>query len=202
MHNILLDDNIDFHYNPFAGINLEEVGSILVPKFDVEALVQKIETSESLIVEFVGKKGRGKTTHLVHLHHHLSQYPIYLLNRGANFKEILDDSSPVVFIDSMHHLNMVQRNAIFRKKNIVILTTHWTKALEYRLSGKPLLRIRFRGLTLPMLRSIVHKRLMLARTDHSQDILINDEALRFLLKKHKDDYRAIINELFDNFQHL
>jgi hypothetical protein len=143
--------DLEFHFNPFAGVVHEDITEILVPKFNVPSLLRKIQKDDPRIVELVRRKGRGKTTHLLHLQQHLPQYPIFLLNKGACFEEILHHPSPVVFIDSMHHLNIVQRQRIFRQKRVVVLTTHWTKAWEYALAGKPMHRLRFRGLSVDAL---------------------------------------------------
>ena len=80
----LIDGNHhDFHFNPFSGVLAEDIPDILVPRFDIESLVKEIENSEHFLMEFVGKHGRGKTTHLKYLHEACPHYPLFLLTKHS-----------------------------------------------------------------------------------------------------------------------
>ncbi|MFK7972168.1 MAG: hypothetical protein AB8F95_17495 [Bacteroidia bacterium] len=185
------------HQNPFAGVDLDTVEQIIVPRFDVDDLVQKIRQAESLVVAFEGKKGRGKTTHLALLHQKLPECPFFKLNSDANVQSILSHPSPIVLIDSIHHLSLSERLAVYKAKKVVILSRHWRRGWEYRLAKKQVHRIPFKGISLSVLKSIVEKRL--AGTSRS-NMMLDDTTLNKLIAKHGDHYRGIINELFDQFQ--
>ncbi|MEZ4686351.1 MAG: hypothetical protein R3B47_09870 [Bacteroidia bacterium] len=196
----ILNQHTEFHYNPFAGVSQDDIHRILVPKFDMEALAAEIMQEQPLLVEFVGKKGRGKSTHLSFLHQIIPQYPLFSLNRGADFSSIIRHASSVILIDSIHHLNFFQRRQLFNQKQVVIYTCHRSKAWEQCFIGKQKKRFRFRGLSLELLKEIVRLRIGLAVKEPESEINLNEAALKRLLSTYKDDYRAIINALFDQFQ--
>ena len=78
-----------FNFNPFGGLNDQEILKVIVPKFNFETLIELLDSKEQLIVEFVGKKGRGKTLHLRCLQLLLNKYPAFYLDKGAQLQEIL-----------------------------------------------------------------------------------------------------------------
>lgn len=43
-----------------------------------------MEIRKELLIELIGKQGRGKTTHLTFLHQNVKESPIYYLHRGSN----------------------------------------------------------------------------------------------------------------------
>lgn len=189
-----------FNYNPFAGIDKEDIGDIIVPQFDIEAIVEKIRSEEELIIELVGRQGRGKTTHLTYLHQHVPEFSIYYLTVASNYyHEILHDAAEVIFIDSIHHLNLFQRNSIFKNKKIVIFTAHYSRKHEYLFAGKRYLTIRFRGINKEILKQLVVKRLQQASTEDTE-ITLSDTELEHLISKYNDNYRGIVNSLYDKFQ--
>ena len=189
-----------FNYNPFAGVAREEVGDIIIPRFDIQPIVEKIKSTDSLLIELVGRQGRGKTTHLMYLQQQVTEFPIYYLKDKTDYYgEILNDASDVIFIDSIHHLHIFQRINVFKTKRIVIFTTHYSRKHEYLLARKSYLTIRFRGINKDILKQLVLKRLQQASADEI-NISINDAELEHLISKYNDNYRAIINSLYDKFQ--
>ena len=200
MDQILLNQNLKFNYNPFSGLEQHEIQQVLVPQFDIPTIFEKINNSAPLLMEFLGKQGRGKTTHLTHLHQHTPQYPIFLLNASSNYRSILEHPSDVVFIDSIHHIPLFCRIKIYQTKRIVIFTTHWTRKWESFFIKKVFHRIRFSGITEDKLSQIIQNRLKLASQNKNVTIQINSLEVKRLIKIYGDDYRAIINHLYDKFQ--
>lgn len=191
----------NFEYNPFAGILEDDLEEILVPRFDLGEIILKINTSESLAIEFLGKKGRGKTTHLVYLQKKLNQYPIFLLNRNSTLLDIIKHPSKIIFIDSIHHLNILERIKLFREKKVIIYTTHWSKKGECYLGGKKCYSINFNGINSETLLEIVNKRLKLSAIEELEDeTLFSINEIDALIKQFGDNYREIINHLFKKYQ--
>lgn len=188
-------------FNPFSGILAEDLEKIIIPKFDVASIYAQIQQSESIAIEFVGKQGRGKTTHLVYLQRQMPQYPIYLLNAHSNPSKLLQEKSEVIFIDSIHHLSIFNRLKLFKSKKKIIYTTHWSRKIECFLVGKKHYAIPFKGTTKEILRELLNKRLQLAA---SSNLYINEEFsdtdIEVLLKQFGDNYRAIINHLYEKYQ--
>ena len=98
MNNLILNQNLTFHYNPFSGLEQHDVEYALVPQFDIPTIIKKINDAEALLVEFVGKQGRGKTTHLMHLQQYFPQYPIFMLNASSNYHSILKHPSDIFLL--------------------------------------------------------------------------------------------------------
>jgi hypothetical protein len=190
-----------FKYNPFAGVDHEEVAQILVPRFDTEDILNKIISSDELLIELIGRQGRGKTTHLTFLHQKLKEIPIYYLHAGENnYQEILSDKSETVFIDSIHHLNIYQRLQVFKAKKTIIFTTHFTRKFEGLVVKKPIFQIRFKGIDKALLRKLVTKRLQFISSELTEELIISDLELEQLIAQYGDNYRGIVNHLYDKFQ--
>ncbi|WP_299682935.1 hypothetical protein [uncultured Dokdonia sp.] len=191
-----------FEFNPFAGVLEEDLEQIIVPVFDIDAISNQIECTDSLAIEFIGKQGRGKTTHLRYLQKQLNSYPIFLLTKTtANLSNILEHDADVVFVDSIHHLSVFERLQLFKAKRVVIYTTHWSRKYTCVLINKKYYSIPFKGITVAVLRSIIDKRLRLASNNsiHIDDVFVNND-LQLLIKKFGDSYRGILNYLYEQYQ--
>ena len=68
-----------FHFNPFCGVLDEDLNKIIESRFDLNQLAERITMASKLAVEFIGKKGRGKTTHLRALYQITENASLYLL---------------------------------------------------------------------------------------------------------------------------
>ena len=191
-----------FEFNPFAGVLEEDLEQILVPVFNVADIIDEIKHTESLAIEFLGKQGRGKTTHLRYLHRQLNEYPLFLLSKtNANLHTILENKDSVVFVDSIHHLSVFERIQLFKAKRVVIYTTHWSRKYACVLTNKKHYSISFKGITVTILRNILDRRLRLASngTIHINDVFTNND-LRVLIKRFGDNYRGILNYLYEQYQ--
>jgi hypothetical protein len=191
-----------FEYNPFSGVLEEDLEKILVPVFDVADISHEIEHADSLAIEFIGKQGRGKTTHLRCLQKKMSNYPIFLLNATtACISDIITHESDVVFVDSIHHVSISDRIQLFRAKRVVIYTTHWSRKFSCIYVGKKHFSIRFKGITIDTLRYVLGKRLQLASKNKIDvDDLFTEKELQSLIRKFGDNYRGIINHLYEQYQ--
>ena len=191
----------NYNFNPFAGVLDHEIDHTIVPKFSVAEIVSDIENNPSIAIEFLGKQGRGKTTHLVWLQQQLPQYPIFLLEKNPNSTEVIEHVSDVVFVDSIHHFSFAERIQLFKAKRVVIYTTHSTRKLTCALSQKQLKVIRFKGIDTNILRKIIENRLLLAQKDSQlHRVHFSESELQKLVKTYGDNYRGIINKLYEKYQ--
>lgn len=190
-----------YYYNPFAGIMEDDIQDIIVPRFDVNDLILNIKSKRSISVEFVGKQGRGKTTHLTFLHQQMNNFPVYYLDSNSTLSDILNDDSTTVFVDSIHHLSFRERIQLFKSDKNIIYTTHWQKRLENLVSKRRPYRIQFNGIKAKTLKDILNKRLKNASKVYleKEDEFTLDDA-HVLIIRFKDDYRGIINHLFAKYQ--
>ncbi len=192
--------NNQYKYNPFSGVLEDDIEKILVPKFNLKNIISKINNPDSLNIEFLGKQGRGKTTHLVYLQKQMTKYPIFLLNSNSTISDIIKHKASIVFIDSIHHLNIFERVRLFRVKEKVIYTTHWPRKLDCFLAGKSNYSIKFKGISKEILLEILNKRLQLASYKKKEQEIVSNNDIQLLIKKFGDNYRGIINYLYEQYQ--
>ena len=198
---LLKTKGLQFHYNPFSGVTDDDISDILIPKKEVVDLIDQFQPHNRLVIELVGEKGRGKTTHLRYLHQQLSsEYPLFLLNSNSSFENIIKHPSQIVLVDSIHHLSVFQRQKLYKNKRLVIFTTHHSKKWEGRLAGRKIESIYFKDLDEFLLEKIIIRRLKMAMLKDNPEPALNRPVLLQLLKKYRDDYRAIMNFLYDEFQ--
>lgn len=192
---------IRYKYNPYGGLTAEEQEKVLVPKIDFQQLLEDIEQSEKILIEFVGKKGRGKTSHLKIINQlHPSSELFLLRTKSKQFQEICESDKEVVLIDSIQHLNLKERLKLYRSKRKIVLTTHISRFLEYKMVKIEYRTYRFAGIERSHLSEILKRRLLLA-AERQQEVNINEKALDLLVDTYKDDYRSILHHLYKNFEH-
>ncbi len=89
MEKALINRSLNFNFNPFGGVGEEDLVKVIVPHFDLRQVVEAIQSGESIVIELVGQKGRGKTLHLNILQKALKQYPLFSLNGKIALKKIV-----------------------------------------------------------------------------------------------------------------
>lgn len=198
---IILNDDLDFKFNPFGGITIEELKQIIVPKKFFPDLKKAITSPTPSVIELVGKQGRGKTTHLNYLHQLFPQYPILHFTKKNKIitKSILNKK--IIFLDSIHHLSFSKRIKVYKNFQKIILTTHQTRILEYKWARQNHQSFYFRGIDKNDLKTVIENRIQsaLIQPTNSQ-IKINEKYLSQLLLNFKDDFRGILNHLYENFK--
>ncbi|MEL6135364.1 MAG: hypothetical protein AAFR59_18555, partial [Bacteroidota bacterium] len=128
--------------------------------------------------------------------------PFYPLHAHSPTDQLVAESSDVILIDSIHHLSFGKRLQLFRKKKVLIFTTHFDRKWECLLVGQKLVSYRFRGLSAEVLHEIVSKRLALASLDATGQSAVDPQHLARLHKKYGDNLRGILNHLYQEFQNL
>ena len=131
--------------NPFSGIFDSDLTNIIVPKYDIAVISKLISThNANVAIEFIGRQGRGKTTHLKYYERQLGMPIFELSEEHASLEDILASSAELVLVDSIHHLNFRERVQLFTVKKTVIYTTPITRYLSVKLAKKPLKQLKFK----------------------------------------------------------
>lgn len=191
---------LNYNFNPFGGLSDQEVPNVIITQIDLDALTSFIRSKEAFIIELVGKKGRGKTLHLKYLNLVLEDTSIFHLDEHATLEDIISNTADLILIDSIHHLNLMDRIKLFKRKKKIILTTHLSRSWEYTLANKAFKRFRFKGINSNLLKSILENRLRIASKNMEGDHPINPAKVEALIDTYKDDFRSILNHLYDEFQ--
>lgn len=197
MKKLILTKNLHFKYNPFGSISQDELEQIIVPKKSIKKMLDDINTEEGMIVQLVGFKGRGKSTHLFHLHQIIDKYPLIRLSEQSSFEELNACDSEGIFIDSIHHLPFRKRIETYKRFNKIILTTHFTRGVEYFFAGKKYHSYPIKGIEKADLLEIIKRRITIAQSNPiEKTVEVNEQLIDDLLRKYKDNIRGIINELY------
>lgn len=197
----LKDSKQKYSFNPFSGILDDDLSGLIVPKIDAASILAKIEASESIVIELTGKKGRGKSTHLLFLQQQLSQFPLIRLRKGSSLANVLNSNSETIFLDSIHHLSFKERYTLFKSDRNLIFTTHTSRKLECYLAGRQLHSIKISGIDSSTLLEVLNKRLQLAAKQKlTAEDLFKDQDCEKMIGQFGDNLRGIINHLYDKFQ--
>ena len=192
---------LTYHFNPFGGLNTDELKQVFVPRSFSSAIIEDLKNDQIKIIEFVGAKGRGKTTHLRWLQRQCSSYPIFLLNAKSDFSTIIAASdAPILFVDSVHHLNIRQRVQLYHSKPKIVLTTHRRRFLEYKIADVPHKSYSFKGIGVDSLTAIIRNRIALSSNMPKEEIHFDQKIIHRLIQEYGDNYRGILNHLYDQFQ--
>jgi len=189
----------DLDYNPFGGLKDEELRVVLSERYDLSEIVKEVEAGENLIIEFIGKKGRGKTTHLRRLSQLLPE-SFYFNPDIQSVSEIKIDY-PVILLDSFHKLSLFQRQSLMKQhQGVIIHTDHFSRFAEYFFCNKKWKTYLFKGLDINVLGAIVKQRIKVVNPNIDQYLLIDKEQIRLLLDAFGDDYRGILNFLYTAYR--
>lgn len=184
--------------NPFGGLDARQLPDIVQPRPFTDEVRQHIRAGGRRALQFIGRQGRGKTTHLRLLAGEFPEGSLHMLPRESSEEAMLADPSPLLFVDSIHHLSFAGRRALFRKDAFIVFTTHYTRWPACRSVGMPLTSYRFRGLTVPEMTAIIRARTQDAMEDPGERWAIDEDAVQSLVRKFGDDYRGILNYLYQH----
>ena len=195
---LILNEGLEYYFNPFGGLDDEEIFSVIQPKYEIENILSILKSKHPTIIQFLGNKGRGKTTHLKALFQHHNDAEIFYLDR----KHIKMDQIQrnVIFIDSVGRISLSKRMKLWSKKsNSYVITTHWNRRLEFWLAGRTCRTYYFKGLCIQDLEKTIRYRIALATNLAPDQIIINSSVSIKLLEKFGDNFRDILNYLYKLF---
>lgn len=195
---------LNLKYNPFSFLDTTELSEVLEDRIDLNALAAKMNTSDSFYIEFIGKKGRGKSSQLLKLfNEYFPSHSFVELKRGS--KQSVESTSNILFVDSFQLLSIPNKWKLLKEQKRVVIAAH---------SSHDVLPFSRRGFTekvnfskLPidsiLLQSIVNSRLKLAQLDSGKSVpKIKPNYLMKLLETYQNDLRSIQLALYDEFVEL
>jgi len=199
MNPLILNKGLSFCYNPFGGISDSELALVIIPHSFTNEIQGLIQKKGKLIIELVGAKGRGKTSHLKLIQQQNPTAPIFLLSNAKKFDSIRLIESNLIFIDSIHHLSFRQRLILFKQNRTIVLTTHSRRFLEYKIAGAAYKSYPFKGINPKKLKTILQNRIGLATNTPPNQIILDQSRITKLIQQFNDNYRGILNYLYENF---
>lgn len=212
-------ERLNLRRNPFGELSFDEWGQAVVPDLDIVALARRLRAAadgQGLVVQFLGHRGRGKTSHLMALRRQLPDAPYRHFPEGGPKLKSVDEvlcgdgfaDAPVLFLDETQRLPRRVRRALFRhvreRGRSLVLGTHQNHRRQIRTAGLDFVGHEVRGLAPAKLLAICERRFALAtrRPPPAPVPTLGEDAARLLIERHGDDLRAILSDLYDVVQRL
>lgn len=191
-------EHLNLRFNPFGERPLTERSALAI--VDIQEDLAFLERERAALI-FRAHPGRGKTTHLLAIRAALDRSAPYIhLREGEAIPRI--PSAPLLFIDELQRLPIVERWRLFRRPGRLVIGTHAEHRPGLLLSRRPVRLRRLRGLDAARLRAILERRIEGARRGNGPLPRLEDESLEALIRRHGDSVRAIEHELYELFQTL
>jgi hypothetical protein len=186
--------HLNLRRNPFGELTAAERTSLAV--VDAEAHAARLRRPPAA-VQVIGRCGAGKTTHLLAIAARLPGARVVRLDRGEPVPD-----APALVLDEVQWLPRRERLRLFRRRCAFAIGSHEDVGAELSAEGVPTATIRLDGMSVDRLRVIVERRIEHARRGPGPVPRVPDAALEALVRRHRDDVRAMESELYDAFQSL
>jgi len=198
---IVLNEGIKFRFNPFGGLSTDELDQVIDPNIHLVKIKQLLAQEKKLVVELVGKKGRGKSTHLKLLHRSVRDSTLFNLHQKQDvLDEILKCDSSLIIIDSIHHLNLLERFKVYHLNKSIVFSTHFSRTFEFFFLKRVLMSYTMKGISTKDLNSMIIERVRLASSFEGK-VQLNNQIIDQLLDQYGDDYRGILKDLYYRFDY-
>lgn len=192
--------NLNLKYNPFSYLNDRELFLVTIERIDLENLKAEMDTKSSFFIEFYGKKGRGKSTHLQVLYYKYFKDAVFYKLHKAN-KYTIVPTPKVLIIDSFQLLSLKNRIQLLNTQKKLIVSAHYSHSFLRATTGLKK-KISFSALHLDVatLERIIILKLRLARLDAGIALpKLKYAYLEQLIIKYNNNLRGIQLELYHQF---
>lgn len=194
---------LNLRYNPFAYLNDEELLEVTEDRINLEAIADKIDSSDSCLVQFYGKKGRGKSTHLQALHkHYFPEATFYKLQK--NGKISIEKTEGILFIDSFQLLSLKNQLELLNSQQKLIIGAHHSCSILNFKQRQYHQKINFSDLKteINFINEMVNSRMKLARLHPEKPIpKLKNSLLEELHDQYQNNLRGIQESLYEFFLH-
>ncbi|HIK92638.1 MAG TPA: hypothetical protein EYG03_11735 [Planctomycetes bacterium] len=189
--------HLNLRRNPFGEFSEDERTSLAL--VDVDAIITRLNDPH-YVVQFIGEKGYGKTTHLL---------AIRLRLRAAGYVHIPEgERAPIpsgrpILIDEAQRLTRWQQFQVFRSNIPLVLGTHRDFHRQLRLAGRVVETIEVQqGTDVERLHRLLNARIQWVRRNDGQVPAITTGMAERLRKEFGADIRGMLHQLYAVFQNL
>lgn len=194
--------HLNLRRNPFGELSAHERGQLAIVEIsDITTFLDQPSTKQSPVVQIVGEKGYGKTTHLLALQ---NCYPhcTYTWMPEGEYVSVNTNGDPV-FVDEAQRLSRKQQASLWRGKKRLVLATHQNFAQSLRSAGRPVLTIEARRNTSPAhVHAIMNERIRLFRRSLEPVPEVSLSVAEQLCERYGSDIRAMLGCLYEHFQSM
>ena len=190
-------NHLNLKQNPFGELDIikrQELATV-----DAYSLLNKL-MEPGFAVQYIGEKGRGKTSNLLALHRFFPRTP-YVRVRIEG-KNIIPPGTPL-FIDEAQHLSLWRRLRLFNRNRSYVIGTHEDLGKELRAKGLDFQTIYLgKNLNVAKLARIFQIRIEHVRREVGPVPRIKYKTIQELMDRYRDDIRSMEDELYERFQSL
>ncbi len=189
-------EHLNLRRNPFGSVPEADRPQLAV--VDLGGLIEHLR-ERNTAVEFVGERGRGKSTHLLMLHRRFPDHPKLYACREQSV-DVPDDSFP--FIDEFQRVEPPKRSRFYRRAGRLVVGTHRSFADELEAHGFNVHTVHPGTDDPDRLKTIIDRRIEWARRDEGPVPELPVSEIRKLSARFGTDLRSMFDHLYDVFQQL
>lgn len=189
--------HLNLRRNPFGELELSQRAALAVVR--VEPFVERLK-QPGYAVQFLGGKGRGKTTHLLAILQHFPDAAYVHIGEGQRPR--IPRGQPLM-IDEIQRLPRRRRRRVFRRHVSLAIATHEDVGAELARAGFDVQTIEAAAsLDAGRLRQILNRRIQWARRGSGPLPSVTIETARELIGRFGDHVRAVEWHMYEVFQDL
>jgi hypothetical protein len=195
--------HLNLRKNPFGELSVCE--RVQIAYVDLEAALEHLKRKDKhgrgAVLQVVGEKGFGKSTHLLSIAARLPDAAYVYLPEDS--KASIPRHGNPLLIDEAQRLTMWQRLQIFRSPRTLVLGTHvdFTRTLQRQ--GRIVFTLSAERHTTPQrVSEILNARIEAARRSGGAVPRITFKTAEQLFEQFGPDLRSIEHSLYDTFQNL
>lgn len=182
--------------NPFGELTRDERAMLAV--VDVAPWIELLK-SAATVLQFIGEKGHGKTTHLLAIHRAIPDASyVYLPEEGP--PPSIPSTRPLL-VDEAQRLGRFVRWRVFRRGGPLVLGTHRDFTAELRKAGLQVVTVDVEAQQSPeRLAQILNQRITASCLANAEVPRITIDQAKELQRRFGGDIRAVESHLYDLFQ--
>ncbi|MDG1896577.1 MAG: hypothetical protein P8J37_16865 [Fuerstiella sp.] len=189
--------HLNLRRNPFGEFSEDERTALAL--VDIEPIIERLN-NPGYVVQFVGEKGYGKTTHLLAIRSRLSDAGYVHIPEGQ--RAGLPSGCPIL-IDEAQRLTRWQQFQVFRSNTPMVLGTHRDFKEQLRRAGRVVETIEVELRTdADRLHRLLNARIQWVRRGDGRVPSITLPTADNLLKEFGPNIRGILHQLYTAFQNL
>ena len=189
---------LNLHRNPFGELTVAERTRLAIVECDVA--LQHLKSPRS-VIQIIGEKGYGKTTHLLALAAQFAENAYVHIPEGQ--RVALPATGEPLFIDEAQRMTFMQRWQTFRSQRRLILGTHTNFEQTLRRSGRQVLTIAADQFTdASRVQNLLNARIEFTRREAGPIPKITQATAAELFRQFGSDIRSIEHSMYLTFQQL
>lgn len=193
--------HLNLFQNPFSALDAAENGALLVPQTDLDRIIERLQ-SPGYAIQFLGRRGRGKSTHLNALYRHFAGVPFSYLGKGEPYGGI--PTAPVVFIDEAQRIPWLKRHNVWSRNASFVIGSHWHHGVELRRAGLAVETVILGGrISAESLQKMSQNRILASVREVGQPVpQLSDATAHSLTRRYRNNIRKMFDILYDKVETL